>query len=314
MATLNPADLTVDESLPSYSTPISLTSKPPISDDDVKDGRPLRLAARKKVSDSLSDVINEQKRIKSDIEDKWSSYTDAQKHKAQTQLDFFNKNKDYLNLVKFLKTELVWWDNNLEVSSRDINTRDTKFDETSASLMRKVIAKRESIGDAHGEKNKRLDKEKKEKQKANINRTVYDDVTDSFTAIMNSMYLIIYILVGLRCASFAANEILYKPLPYRVIVFIYTFLFAPIFGFYYLWKAIKSMFWGIPFPRYEGFFPMTPYDPSEPLTINRRLFGYADTPVLKQWMADQLEIEQKGRDEAVVSKHIKQDIIQERSQ
>ena len=62
--TLNPADLTVDESLPTYSSPLSLTSKPPISDQDAAAGRPLRLAARKKVVDALARVLNEEKRIK----------------------------------------------------------------------------------------------------------------------------------------------------------------------------------------------------------------------------------------------------------
>ena len=64
---------------------------------------------------------------------------------------------------------------------------------------------------------------------------------------------------------------------------------------------------------YEGFFPMYPYEPSEPLTLNRRLFGYADTPQLRQWMDDQRQNETTARDAAVVSKNIKQEIIAERS-
>ena len=114
-------------------------------------------------------------------------------------------------------------------------------------------------------------------------------------------------------SSFAANEIMYKPLPYRVLVFFYTFLFTPIFGPYYLWIMIKRLIWKTPSPMYEGFFPMYPYDPSEPLTLNRRLFGYAESPQLRQWMDDERQKETAARDAAVVSKNIKQEIITERS-
>ena len=313
MATLNPADLTVDESLPAYTRPFSLTTRPPISDQDAAAGRPLRLAARKKAVDALARVISEQKRIKGDINTKWPSYTDAQKQNAQTQLNFFNKNTDYLALVKFLKTEVVWWDNNVELSPREVQTRDTLFDETNANLTAKVQGQTDAITSSHVDEAARLEREQREAQQAALNRTLYDDLGDSMTIMGKVLFWLVYILVGLRCASFAANEIMYKPLAYRVLVFFYTFLFTPIFGPYYLWIMIKRLIWKTPSPMYEGFFPMNPYNPSEPLTLNRRLFGYADTPQLRQWMDDQRQKETAARDAAVVSKNIKQEIIAERS-
>jgi len=313
MATLNPADLRIDESLPAYTKPFSLTTKPPISDQDAAAGRPLRIAARKKVVDDLARVINEQKKIKADIEKKWPSYTDIQKENAQEQLDFLNKNTDYLAFVKFLKTEIVWWDNNLELSPREVLTRDTNYDEKNTSLREKVQGQKNSMASSHSDQVSRLEREEKEAQQAAINRTIYDDLGDSMSIIGKVLFWLVYILVGLRCASFAANEIMYKPLPYRVLVFFYTFLFVPVFGPYYLWIVIKRFIWNTPSPMYEGFFPMTPYDPSEPLTLNRRLFGYADTPQLRQWMDDQRQKETAARDAAVVSKNIKQEIIAEHS-
>ena len=313
MATLNPADLTVDESLPTYSSPLSLTSKPPISDQDAAAGRPLRLAARKKVVDALARVLNEEKRIKADIKAKWSSYTDVQKQSAQSQIDFLNRNQEYLAHVKFLKTEVVWWDNNLELSPREIQTRDTNFDEKNTSLKAKVQGQTNSLASSRSEMTSRLEREKREAEQAALKRTVYDDLSDSMSIMGKVLFWLVYILVGLRCASFAANEIMYKPLPYRVLVFFYTFLFTPIFGPYYLWIMIKRLIWKTPSPMYEGFFPMYPYDPSEPLTLNRRLFGYAESPQLRQWMDDERQKETAARDAAVVSKNIKQEIITERS-
>jgi hypothetical protein len=55
---LNPADVLVDESMPSYSAPYSFTSKPPVSDEDVAEGKPLRIAARKKAVDALKGEIH----------------------------------------------------------------------------------------------------------------------------------------------------------------------------------------------------------------------------------------------------------------
>jgi hypothetical protein len=41
------------------------------------------------------------------------------------------------------------------------------------------------------------------------------------------------------------------------------------------------------------------------------LFGYADTPLLKEWIQVKQDEEMKARDVAVISKGIKQKIIQE---
>ena len=306
--TLNPADLTVDESLPPYPFQLSF-GKPALSDEDAKAGRPLRLAARKNVSDFLDALISEQKRIKGDIKNRWDKMSEAEKAKAQQQLDFF-KNPEYLALFNYIKTELVWWNNNTELSARSVQTRDTNYNET-------VLVKRKALDNARASMGEtgfaKKEKEAAEKKAADLKRTAYDDVIDSLSVTGQAMFWIVYVLVGLRCASFAANELLYKPLPYRVLVFVYTFLFIPVFGPYYLWLAIKSMIWKTPMPMYEGLFPITPYDPSEPLTLNRRLFGYADTPQIRQWITEQQQKEEAERDAAVVSKNMKQEIIAEHS-
>jgi hypothetical protein len=310
---LNPADTLVDESMPKYSAPFSFTSKPPVSDEDVAEGKPLRIAARKKVLDALKDEFNDQKRIKRDINSKWNLMTEPNRQRAQRDLDFFNKQPDYLDFFNFLKKEVVWWDNNLELSPREVTTRDTKYDETLAQKIATITNVRNFMNTSANAAATEQTQKQLESKQAIVNRTIYDDINDSFAIMSKVLFWLIYILVGLRCASFAANETMYKPLAYRVLIFFYTFLFVPVFGPYYLWIVIKRLIWKTPSPMYEGFFPMNPYDPSEPLNLNRRLFGYADTPQLRQWMDEQRQNEQSARDAAVVSKNIKQEIIQEHS-
>ena len=309
---LNPADVRVDESLPRYSAPFSFTTKPALSDEDVAEGNPLRIAARKKPLDALKGEINNEKRLKGSIKSRWNTMTEPQRQEAQNELDFF-KQAEYLDYINFLKKEIVWWDNNLELSAREVTTRDTQYDEKIEQKILSINNLKNFISTSANSTFVEQKQKEAEAEKAAINRTIYDDLTDSMSIMANVLFWLIYILVALRCASFAANEIMYKPLAYRVLVFFYTFLFVPIFGPYYLWIAIKRLIWKTPSPIYEGFFPMNPYDPSEPLTINRRLFGYADTPELRQWMDEQRQKETAARDAAVVSKNIKQEIITEHS-
>jgi hypothetical protein len=310
---LNPADIRVDESMPSYSAPYSFTSKPPVSDEDVAEGKPLRIAARKKPLDALKAEIREQKRMKESIKTRWNSMTEPQRKSAQRELDFFNKQAEYLDFYNFLKKEVVWWNNNLELSVREVTLRDTQYDEKIEQKVVIINNLRNTMRNSASAAAAARTEAERDAEQAMLKRTVYDDLSDSMSIMGKVIFWIIYILVGLRCASFAANEIMYKPLAYRVLVFFYTFLFTPIFGPYYLWIVIRRLIWKTPSPMYEGFFPMNPYDPSEPLTLNRRLFGYANTPQLRQWMDDQRQKETAARDAAVVSKNIKQEIIAEHS-
>jgi hypothetical protein len=309
---LNPADVLVDETMPAYSAPFSFTSKPPVSDEDVAEGKPLRIAARKKPLDSLKGEIDNEKRVKNGVKSRWNSMTENQRKNAQKELNFF-KLPEYLDFINFLKKEIVWWDNNLELSVREVTSRDTHYDEKIEQKITSLQNARNAMRNSASADAAAETQAQREAQQNAANRTLYDDVSDSMSIMGKVIFWIVYILVGLRCASFAANEIMYKPLPYRILVFFYTFLFTPVFGPYYLWIVIKRLFWKTPSPMYEGFFPMNPYDPSEPLTLNRRLFGYADTPQLRKWMYEQRQNETVARDAAVVSKNIKQQIIQEHS-
>jgi hypothetical protein len=226
-------------------------------------------------------------------------------------MNFINKNPAYLDLLNYLKQELVWWNNNVELSPREVTTRDLQYDETFKKKKEATDKASQNLSEGTKQQTKVAEEKQKAANDAIRNRTLLDDIADSFTIMLKSSVLILYILVGIRCGSFAANDLLYKPAPYRIIAFIYTFIFCPIFAPYYLWKVIKHYIWGTPLPLFEGLLPLNAYDPSEPLTISKRLLGYADTPLLKEWIQVKQDEETKARDVAVISKGIKQKIIQE---
>ena len=87
---LNPADLVIDESMPSYPIALSLTSKATLTDEQVAAGKPLRLAAKKKVSDMLNNVINEKKRLVKHTKDLWDSLFDNDRKKFLKTLSIYN--------------------------------------------------------------------------------------------------------------------------------------------------------------------------------------------------------------------------------
>jgi len=309
---LNPADVTIDDRLPPYPTISTdlLMTKP--SDEDVTAGKPLRLAARQKVVKALDKMVADQRSMKTSIQEKWENLNDKQRSSQQDILNIY-KNPIYLDLFNYLKTELVWWNNNVELSPRQVNARDLKYDEI-ISVKQKILDNliKDNLS-AEERKEMLLNKKEEERRQALRSRTTYDDLSDSFLTLGKILFWLIYIAVGLRCGSLAANGYLYKPVPYRILAFVYVFFLAPFFGPYYLWKAVENYIWKTPLPPYEGFFPLFPYDPSEPLTLNRRFTGYMDSPQLREWIGAKIAEESAARDAAVVSKGLRGQIIAEHS-
>lgn len=303
---LNPADLIIDESMPRYPISFSFTSTPKLSDEEVAAGKPLRLAARKKVEDSLKALLNEEKTIKGTAKKEWDSWFDDFRKSYIRMINLFNS-PPFKKRNTYLKKELVWWDNNIELSPRQVNERDIKYDETLKKLTEEVRNYTPEAPDTSIS-----DEEEKRREKLR-NATIYDDIGDALITLVTWVFFLVYIIVGLRCASFAVNDNLHKGVLYRILIFIYTFIFTPIFAPYYLWKNIENYIWNTPLPPYEGFFPLYPYDKSDPLTLNRRLYGYLDSPDLQARINTILKQELDAKDAAVLSKGLRQQIIEEHS-
>ena len=306
---LNPADLKIDETLPSY--PITSVSFKTVSDELAEQAFEERAKARTKVRSLLDAIIKEQRNVKDDIQQKWDTMSEEDRIKSQDILNTYNKNKQYLDLVNNIKTELVWWDNNIKLSPIDVKTRTTQFEETIVnkhlSLQHNLITRAKTIiQNTIG-----VTKQVEDKMKKVLERTLTDDVYDSVIIAGQIALWIIYFYIAFRCASYAANEKIYKPVAYRILVFIYVFIFAPIFAPYYIFKLIKSYIWPTEkLPLIEGFLPFIPYNPTDEITWRLRIFGYELSPRLEEIIARAQEKERKERDDMVISKNLKKKIIE----
>jgi hypothetical protein len=216
------------------------------------------------------------------------------------------------NLNKELAKSLAWINVNIEVSVNDINIKQTSFNETFQTLVNaynsdasKAFEKNpaqeivnrypfpEGRKALQGIMNDTLQKEKREKRlkkEAEQNKSSLDIGLEALGDALKWTLLVFIVIYGLRAASFAANQNLYLPLPYRLLKFIYTFIFFPIWIPYYLYREIKHAIWPcIDEPHFESVFPVNPYNPKEGLDFNKRVFGYPDVPDLCDWISKKRE-------------------------
>jgi len=278
---LNPADLVVDETLPSppvTSNVGSLFGKQP-TDEEVEAALPLRTAARQTVLDSLTELQTDEKNKKKDISDKWKSSSPSQQAALQAQLDNY-KLPEYTALIDYIKAELVWWNTNVKLSATTVNTRAVNFKENLQTKTDIYLRTLQQKIDASSQKLRSEQQKVQSKNAAVMNRTTSDIVWDAFKKALSFLGIIIYLVLALTFASFAANSLLHKPMLYRILAFVYAFIFAPIFGVYYTYNRIIYAIGiqGAELPLMEGLLPLKPYDllPNAEPTLMQRLFGYSE--------------------------------------
>lgn len=282
---LNPADILVDESLP--SAPItsnvgSLFGKQP-TDEEVKDALPLRTAARQTVLDTLTKLQTDEKNKKTDLSKRWNSSSPTQQAAFQAafqaQLDNY-KLPEYRALIDYVKGELVWWNTNVKLSATTVNTRAINFKENLQTKTDIYLRTLQQAIDASSQKQSSNEKEVAKKKAEIMNRTTSDIVWDAIKTALSYLISIIYLVLALTFASFVANSLLHKPILYRILAFVYAFIFAPIFGVYYTYNRIKYAIGiqGAELPLMEGLLPLKGYDllPNAEPTLMQRLFGFSE--------------------------------------
>jgi hypothetical protein len=299
---------------------LSAILPPKPTPEEIAKAAPLREAARKQVVDSLN-LFNAAEPVW-----KKAGLTDS-------ELRPTNAYKSYL------ESEVAWWNANVELSPTQVKTRQTMFQEAKpikekeiVNIFRNALGKkspddaqkilnagnipgRDEIQKDINERRKTGVESKKKEEDAMANRTWWDDVKEAIAYALGWTLLVVWIVLAFRFAGFAANDLLYKPLPYRVLSFIYTFIFAPVFAPYYIYREI--MHWFYPSddykPHFESIFPVVPYDPSEPLTFDKRVYGYADTPAIRAWIQKKQDEEKQSWLEKLQST-IMADLIQQREE
>ncbi len=285
---------------------------PKLTDKEVAEGAPVREAYRK-------DLLSKQSFITSGAD----------------TISATPMNKMYKALSDFTEKEIAWVNANVEVSKRAIETRQTKFNEeysakqtelldaikTNYSTLPVDIQEKLIIflkpfaqvqaglrGQTQEALTKKADEETAERIRK-ANRTTGVILKDAFTSVSSQLgriaFTILIVTLALRCASFAVNDNLWKPLPYRILLFIYVLLFFPITIPYYIYREIRGLVSPDPdmVPQMEGFFPINPYtkDINVEPTLLQRLFGYEDTPRLATWIEKKLEQYEVLRQESLKS-------------
>lgn len=234
-------------------------------------------------------------------------------------------------LLKFIEKEISWLNANVEVTKRQIETRQTAYNENIQTLVNDLgEASIKNISDKNiknkqdiinnfplGRYKDRLSKaantiqEKDKEEKTKINeeillRTTWDIVWSAIKTALFWAFIAFFILLSLRAAGFNANETLWRPLSYRILNFIYTFIFGFIWVPYYtVWeiKAIIDSFLetknAVKPPIWYSLFPIKPFTPSPPIIdpdtgtlkpseeafdLNKLLFGYPDTDEIREWI------------------------------
>lgn len=276
---------------------LSAVLPPKPTPEEIAKAAPLREAARKEVVTLLTTLTSQEPEWKK------AGFTDSDLREVKP-------------IQSWLESEVAWWNANVELSPTQVKTRQTIFQEARptkekqlvdslmTALSKKPVDQAQKILNATNlpgkqelqkvinEKRKQGAEQEKKKEEEIANRTWWDDVKEATSYALGSTLLIVWLVLAFRFAGFAANDLLYKPLAYRVLSFAYTFIFAPAFAPYYIYREIMNWFYPSDDykPHFESIFPVVPYDPTEPLTFDKRIYGYADTPAIRAWI-------QKKKDE-----------------
>uniref|UniRef100_A0A6C0DT03 Uncharacterized protein n=1 Tax=viral metagenome TaxID=1070528 RepID=A0A6C0DT03_9ZZZZ len=174
-----------------------------------------------------------------------------------------------------------------------VQGKDAFINQSSDSTPQEIV--RQQVALRVKQQKEKEDEEAKKNTLFTLNRTIWHDMVEAFGASLSIVFSVLYLLFAIRIAAFGANQYLYKPVSYRALAFFYTFLFAPLFSVYYLWRTIAHSLFKKPLPPYYSIFPAVPYPPGEKLNLQRSMYGYPETPELIRWIKEMKEAQFKDR-------------------
>ena len=107
-------------------------------------------------------------------------------------------------------------------------------------------------------------------------RTIQDDVWKALGYVGDAIFILVYLVVAFRFSTFASNDLLYKPTPYRALAAIYTFIFAPIFIPHYLYRSLRVYWKKEAAPTVYSVFPLYAYKPEEEVDFIKSMTGFPE--------------------------------------
>lgn len=288
---LNEQDLQVDRKLPEPKQKSNITPQKDVKENQLKDGANFRTQKKAAIKQDMNNLQGEEHNRKMFIKKTWNTATDLQKQSYLNMISNYNL-PEYKSLIDFIKKERAWWKSTysagLTVSVLEnvfadyvdeLGDRTKKYEDALAEnevvgadlLEQRKNAKPSEKMDMNVDMAVDWDKlvpesadeaikaaeELKPKQDP-FKRTVWDDVTDSWVIIASFLGSLIWFVFGLRFGSSIANEYYYLKAPYKILMFVYTFIFTPVLIPYFIYKTIRTWLFPIAYPpiTFRCFLPL----------------------------------------------------------
>ena len=329
--TLNKKDLIVDTEL-SEATKKNITPPKEASEELLAAGAKFRGARQEDIKKAQDNLQDEERKRKLFIEKSWDTANDADKQELLNMISNYNL-PEYKSLIDYIKGERAWWKSDFSKGLTE-SLLESTYSDFKDNLSDKTKAYEHAV-EINSIKGKELVEKRKEAKKegfinwdtmsmegntikSNVavkesdpfNRSLWDDVKDSWVIIAGYLGTLLWITFGLRFASVTANEYFYMKTPYKVLFSVYIFIFTPFIFPYYIYKLLRTWYDPITYPPilYRSFFPTYGYDPNKtPITTVDAWFGYRLDGATIEYIKKMTEINRNKKLE-VLEKSVMEDL------
>jgi len=270
---LNEQDLIVDTDLPTAKQKYNITPLKDAKDKVLADGAEFRTIGLGFIKSKQEGLQDEEYERKIFIKKNWDAAKDDKKKEFLEMISNYRL-PEYKSLIDYIKGERAWWksDYSKGLAKFTLQSVYTDFNDELSDKTKKY----EKALDENKIKNEKKKKEafvdwgNMNAEEASIQdaaakapidpfkRTVWDDVNDSWLIIGGFLGSLIWIILGLRFGSSIANEYFYLRAPYKILMFVYTFIFTPALIPYFIYKTLRTFFFPIAYPpvTFRCFLPL----------------------------------------------------------
>jgi len=294
---LNAQDLQVDRKLPESKQKSNITPQKDVKEAQLKDGAVFRTQKKALIKQTMNNLQGEEHDRKMFIKKTWNSASDLVKQSYLNMISNYNL-PEYKSLIDYIKQERSWWKSSysagLTVSVLEnvfadyvdeLGDRTKKYED--ALIENKAVgddlmeqrknAKPSTKIDTNIDTNIDWDKilpesadeaikaaEELNPKQDPFKRTLWDDVNESWFIIGGFLGTLIWLIFGLRFGSSIVNEYYYLKAPYKILMFVYTFIFTPILIPYFIYKTFRTWLFPTSYPPiiFRCFLPL--YESEDP--------------------------------------------------
>jgi hypothetical protein len=263
--------LQVDRKLPEAKQKSNISPQKDVKENQLKDGAVFRTQKKNQIKQTMMEFQNEEHDRKMFIKKTWNSATDVVKQSYMNMISNYNL-PEYKDLINFIKQERSWWKSSYS-AGLTVSTLENVFADYADELADRIkkyedaLKENEAVGADLLEQRKNAKPSEKINTDINIDwdkitpksaeevnaaaeesvkeadpfkRTVWDDVNESWLIIGGFLGSLIWLIFGLRFGSSIANEYYYLKTPYKILMFVYTFIFTPVLIPYFIFKTIRT--------------------------------------------------------------------------